>query len=252
MRRIELGFHCNNACRFCAPGTLRTELPQHELAAIEREVSSIQTGDRVAFVGGEPTLLEGLPGWATLARERGAWSVMVQTNGRRLSEAGYAHSLVAGGVDVLDVSLHGANEAMHDYHTTIEGSFRETVLGLRRARAAGLTFGITTVVTRSNYRHLPEIVHVAHTLGARAIHLALVEAVGDAARCADQLVPPRELAEPFLARASARARSLGLVAVLGGDLAQTGAPRTFAGRGRAEEPVGGERRHLPVAPPSGE
>lgn len=234
MRRIEVGFRCNNDCVFCAPGELRASAPEIPARDVERQVDEIRTGDRVAFVGGEPTLFEQLPDWATRARERGAWSVLVQTNARRLASAGYAHQLVAGGVDVLDVSLHGANEGMHDYHTNTPGSFRQTVAGLRRARAAALTFGVTVVVTRSNYRHLSEIVHVAHTLGARAVHLAIVEPVGGAAKNELALVAEPELAEPFLSRAISRGRSLGLVAALSTELGSTGVPQTFAGRGRAE------------------
>lgn len=208
------------------------------------------TGDRVAFVGGEPTLFDELSVWATRVRERGAWSILVQTNARRLAVKGYAHSLIASGIDVLDVSLHGASEAMHDYHTNTPGSFRQTVAGLRRARAAGLTFGITAVVTRSNYRHLSEIVHVAHTLGARALHLPLVNPVGAGAVNRDSLVTNRELLEAPVARAMARAQALGLVLVRGENLGRSGSPQLFAGTGRAQDPAEApaKRPGLPMAP----
>ncbi len=237
MRRIEVGFRCNNACLFCAPGTLRTSLPESPIEEINRQIQEVVTGDRVAFVGGEPTLFDELPGWARTVRERGAWSILVQTNARRLAVKGYAHSLIASGVDVLDVSLHGANEAMHDYHTNVEGSFRQTVAGLRRARAAGLTFGVTAVVTRSNYRHLAELVHVVHTLGARALHLPVVNPLGAAAENKDRLVVSPELLEPHMARAIARAQALGLVVVRGENLGKAGSPQLFAGTGRAQDPA---------------
>jgi MoaA/NifB/PqqE/SkfB family radical SAM enzyme len=161
--------------------------------------------------------------------------VVVQTNARRLAVAGYAHQLVAAGVDALDVSMAGSTEAMHDYHTTVEGSFRQTVAGLRRARASGLTFGITVVITRSNYRHLAEIVHVAHTLGARGVHLAWAVPVGAALRNAASVVPSKELAEPHLEAAVRRARQLGLTVATGSDSGAQSAPQWFAGMGRAEE-----------------
>ncbi len=249
MKRIEVGFRCNNACVFCAPGRLREELPDVPHARIEAQLAEIHSGDRVAFVGGEPTIFDELPSWATTARERGAWSVLVQTNGRRLAVAGYAHRLVASGVDGLDVSLHGATEAMHDYHTQFPGSFRETVSGLRRARAAGLSFGITTVVTRSNYRHLHEIVHVAHTLGARALQLMLAEAVGAAADNHASVVLDDELALPHLEQARVRARQLGLTLVTGGESGARSSPQWFAGRGRSEtpkEPLPSAERRLPL------
>ena len=249
MRRIELGFGCNNACLFCALGRLREEVPKIAEEVIDQQIDEVVTGDRVAFVGGEPTLFEQLAGWGTRVRERGAWSILVQTNARRLAVKGYAHSLIASGIDVLDVSLHGCNEAMHDYHTAVDGSFRQTVAGLRRARAAGLTFGITTVVTRSNYRHLSEIVHVAHTLGARAVHLPVVVPKGSGLANWPRLQVAPALLEPHISRAVARAHSLGLVVVRGENLGKAGSPQLFAGMGRAQESSGEApaQRHLPVA-----
>ena len=233
MRSIEVGFTCNNHCVFCAPGNLRERLPQNPKLA--SELSEVAEGDRVAFVGGEPTLFDELSSWVRQAKEHGAASVVVQTNARRLAVQGYAKELAAAGVDALDVSMAGSTEAMHDYHTTVEGSFRQTVAGLRRARAAGIAFGITVVITRSNYRHLPEIAHVAHTLGARGLHLAAAEAVGSAALNAASVLPNRELVAPYLEAAIRRARQLGLSVVTGADTGAESARQWFAGRGRAED-----------------
>ena len=84
MRRIEVGFTCNNHCVFCAPGNLRERLPQNPKLA--SELSEVAEGDRVAFVGGEPTLFDELSSWVRQAKEHGAASVVVQTNARRLAE----------------------------------------------------------------------------------------------------------------------------------------------------------------------
>ena len=86
MRRIEVGFTCNNHCVFCAPGNLRERLPQNPKLA--SELSEVAEGDRVAFVGGEPTLFDELSSWVRQAKEHGAASVVVQTNARRLAVQG--------------------------------------------------------------------------------------------------------------------------------------------------------------------
>ncbi len=227
MHFVELGFRCNNACVFCAQGRLREHAETPRSGALEKLVDAVRPGDAVAFVGGEPTLVEALPALVARARERGARAILVQTNGRRLAVPGYAEALADAGATALDVSLCGANAAMHDYHTSVPDSFRQTVAGLRRARGVKLAFATTTVVTRSNFRHLVEVVRVAHALGARAVRFQLAQAAGVAARNADRVVPSWPMTRPHLVRALGLAQQLGLECI---------APELgVAGRGAVEE-----------------
>ena len=240
MRLIPVGFLCNNACVFCAQGSLRVGDPGPQDARVRALLDSAlgpRERDRaVAFVGGEPTLHEGLAGWVAEARRlKARWS-LVQTNGRRLAYAGYAASLAASGLHALDVSLHGTTAAMHDYHTGVEGSCAQTLLGLRRAREAGLRVGVTTVVTRSNFRHLSEVVGLAAAHGAAAVHLDLAVARGKALAAWARVVPAPELVTEHLAAAVRAARAAGLDVLVGGRSTSSGARRLFAGLGETEAP----------------
>src|SRR5262245_8508013 len=142
MRLVAFGYRCNNACIFCAQGALRDgEVAPVEAAAVERTLASLGDGESVAFVGGEPTLDDRLLPWVAAAVRRGASLIIVQTNGRRLAYPAYARALAEAasvepprGALRLDVSLHGSTEAMHDYHTQVSGSFRQTLTGITNAR----------------------------------------------------------------------------------------------------------------------
>ncbi len=246
MRAITVGFTCNNACVFCAQGERRAS--PGEAARAPREIAAliaaVQPGETVAFQGGEPTLFEDLPAWIRAAAARGAARVVVQTNGRRLAYRAYARSLAAAASGhvalALDVALQGSTVAMHEYHTGAEGSFAQTVQGLRHARAERLPFGVTTVVTRSSFRHLTEILRVAHAAGAVAIHFAPVEAFGRAAAARSRLVPAPEMVMPYLNRAVAEAQRLGLGVQVGDRLlADPGgvAAGLFAGLGEVEAAI---------------
>jgi MoaA/NifB/PqqE/SkfB family radical SAM enzyme len=233
MRRIGLGFACNNACIFCAQGDLRAG--GEEEARVEALIEAVEPGEVVAFVGGEPTIHERLPVWIEAAGARGARRVLVQTNGRRLAYAAYARALKEASKSLaLEVSLHGSTEPMHDYHTSAPGSFKQTLLGLKNARSIGIETSITAVVTRSNFRHLAEIVAVAHSAGARAVRFAVAEPFGRAGREKDRVIPAFELVKPHLVHAAGEARRLGLGVTVGDRASSLEVLERFAGIGEVE------------------
>ncbi len=218
MQLVRLGTLCNNACVFCAQAPERArggESPSDQVvrASIAEAAAS---GDVVAFVGGEPTLHAALATWVQLARTHGASSVVLQTNARRLAYAAYARDLHAAGLAAADVSLHGSTEAMHDYHTGTAGSFAQTVRGMKHARAAGLVVLATCVVTRSNYRNLPDIVRIAHAAGASAIRFRSPAVLGPVTQIPLRIVPRTPLVEPYLRQARTAADRLGMLSFLVG------------------------------------
>jgi len=232
MRAIALGLTCNNACVFCAQGELSAQRPGRP----EVRLDAIEPNDVVAFVGGEPTLDEELPALVRGADARGARRIIVQTNGRRFAYRAYARVMREASDKLgLDISLHGSTAAMHDYHTQTAGSFQQTALGIRNARAEGIDVGVTIVVTRSNYRHLVEVVHLVRGLGAKAIKFVLAERFGRAVEAADRVVAPLELVEPHLTRAVREAARFGLGWVVGDRSSHPIVREGFAGLGEVQQ-----------------
>ncbi len=238
MRVITVGFACNNACVFCAQGDLRraSSVAGAAAADVAGALDAVAAGEVVAFAGGEPTLFVELTDWIRAADARGAARVVVQTNGLRLAYPAFARALREASPRLsLDVSLHGSTAPMHDWHTGTAGSFAQTVQGLRHARAERIPAGVTVVITRSNFRHLVEIVRVAHAAGAMAVHLAIVEPLGRAARDHARLLPAAELVLPHLQRAAAEAARAGMLVRVD----DRGAADLFAGLGAVEPPLAG-------------
>jgi molybdenum cofactor biosynthesis enzyme MoaA len=201
MLRVELSCRCNNACLFCSQALERADGPSEADEPLVRQVLRSATGVPVGIVGGEPTLDRRLSLFSSLARDQGASAVVVQTNGRRFAYVEYARELVRAGVCALDVSLQGSTAAMHDYHTAVPGSFSQTARGIANAAHAGLRVVITTIVTRSNVRHLSDVAQIAHSLGARALRLRRVRAVGNAVQLQQRLLPAAVLVAPYLQQA---------------------------------------------------
>lgn len=234
MRLVRLGHSCNNACAFCAQGDLRATEPAIGAEKIRAQLEGV-SGEVVAFVGGEPTVFDALFDTIKAARRAGARSVLVQTNGRRLAYASYATALAEAGVDALDVSLHGSTAAMHEYHTSVPGSFSQTLTGITHALRAGMAVGMTTVVTRSNFRHLGDIVRVAHAKGASAIHFAMAAPEGRALDARGRILAPYELVKPQLVSALQLARALGLEFLAGQNASAESVRDRFAGMGMVSQ-----------------
>lgn len=212
---VELGPRCNNCCVFCAQSQQRTEGSTHsnheEIAAMLSNAS----GHHVAIVGGEPTIHPELPDILRCARSAGATGIVVQTNGRRLAYAPYLRELITAGASAFDVSLQGSSAPMHDYHTSVPGSFAQTASGIRNASAATIPVIVSSVVTRSNLRHLGEIVELAHALGARAVRLRRVQRTGAGSEAFQRLMPPPALARAWVRSAVQAGERVGIPVVAG-------------------------------------
>ncbi len=204
---MHTGYACNNRCVFCAQGALRASEEPPSGANI---LGALGGMDRpVVFAGGEPTLRQGLVDWIRVARRAGEGPVVLQTNGRRLAYRAYTASLAEAGASAVDVSLHGPTAQIHDHHTQTPGSFQQTVAGIGAARAAGLEVGISAVITRSNFRHLSQLVRRCVRLGVTRLRLAPARACGEAAALLPRVVPRLALARPHLQAAGEVAASSG-------------------------------------------
>lgn len=194
---------CNNSCVFCPlddRGRAGFEPPAADLLALLEEKKS-RACDRLVIAGGEPTLRDDLDELVRAGRELGL-DVLLQTNGRRLAYEGYLASLTSAGLERIDVSLHGPRREIHEHHTRAPRSFRQTTLGVKAAVAMGMRVAITSVITRSSFRHLSELVRLTGSLGASALHLSVARPLGRAAASMASIVPRHSLVLPHVRRAT--------------------------------------------------
>jgi pyruvate-formate lyase-activating enzyme len=194
---VSLDRRCNNRCRFCSQADLDPERPRSDVTA-QLEQAYAAGCRRVDFVGGEPTIHDELPDAIGLARRLGFERIGLQTNGRRMAYRSYTDMLATAGLTHVDVSLHGPTASVHEFHTTVEGSFQQTVTGVGRARAAGLGTAITSVVTRSNVHLLSALAGVIAALDVRQWRVMLAQHVGRVAEDARRIVPRWTTAARYL------------------------------------------------------
>jgi Radical SAM superfamily len=231
---VRVTLQCNNRCAFCAQDGVSSS---ERDASFEAELSRARAeSDEVTFVGGEPTLDESLVAKVSAARAAGFRAVGVQTNGSRLADPRYLHALKEAGLTDVHLSIHGADAAVHDYHTGRPGSFGDIVAALRSTHASGLLVVVTTVLTRSNFRVLGSLPSFLATRGIAAWFVSVPFVAGRAATLRDRMIPRLGLALPFALQALARAHALRIPAfVVGAPLCLLGpfAAHALAGESRA-------------------
>ena len=201
MNRIDLktGFACNNRCIFCVQGDKRKihkNKTTEELKGLLRE--GRKRAASVVLTGGEVTIRQDLAELVACAKELGYEIIQLQTNARMFAYGAFADSMIDAGVTEVSPAIHGPTAEVHDALTRSPGSFEQTVRGIRRLVNARIPILMNSVITRKNYRLLPDTARLFVSLQVRQFQLAFVHALGTAAQNFEEVVPRYEDTEPFV------------------------------------------------------
>src|SRR2546422_1085896 len=144
--------------------------------------------------GGEPLYRSDIFQLARYATDKGL-RVALATNGTLVTKH-VARMIVDAGVKRVSISLDGADALTHDSFRGIPGAFDAAVYGLRNLKVLGMSVQINMTIARHNARQLPQVLELAKSLGADALHTFLLVPVGCGVDiAAEQMVAPEEYEE---------------------------------------------------------
>jgi radical SAM protein with 4Fe4S-binding SPASM domain len=144
--------------------------------------------------GGEPLYRSDIYQLARYATDKGL-RVALATNGTLVTKD-VARMIVDAGIKRVSISLDGADAFTHDTFRGIPGAFDAAVYGLRNLKALGMSLQINMTIARHNARQLPQVLELAKSLGADALHTFLLVPVGCGVDiAAEQMVAPEEYEE---------------------------------------------------------
>lgn len=190
----ELTSACNLGCLHCRASA--TDVPaKNEMSLDEamRFIDNVVTFAKpvVILSGGEPMLrFEEVCELSRYSTEKGL-RVVLASNGTLLS-LDRARMLVVSGIQRVSISLDGANAASHDSFRGLEGAFAGAMSGIGVLKEAGLPFQINTTITKRNLSEIQEIVNLAVTLGASALHVFLLVPTGRGKQIEGDEISPQE------------------------------------------------------------
>ncbi len=190
----ELTKGCNLRCIHCRATATELSSPSDLSTVAARDII-----DQIAAVstpilvlsGGEPLFRSDIFQLARYGTDKGL-RVALATNGTLVTKH-VARMIVDSGVQRVAISLDGADAITHDTFRGIPGAFDAAIAGFRNLKNLGMSVQINTTIARHTAHQLPNVLELAKSLGADALHTFLLVPVGCGVDiAAEQMVPPEE------------------------------------------------------------
>ena len=195
---IKIGFLCNNNCRFCVQASKR-KYGNRSTNEIKKILKKASRDYQIAvFTGGEPTIRKDIFELVSYAKKLGFKIIQIQSNGRMFAYRDFCQKIIKAGANEFALALHGHIPQLHNYLTNSRGSFEQTCLGIKNLKKMNQNVIMNTVITKPNYRHLPEVAKLFINLRVDQYQFAFVHALGNAFQNFDSIVPRKSLVQPYL------------------------------------------------------
>jgi MoaA/NifB/PqqE/SkfB family radical SAM enzyme len=183
---------CSLSCRHCLrdPGKKPVDLSLDVVEKVLTEASALHGIHHAGLTGGDPLLWPHIEG-ALDAMVRHGYTWHLVTSGRgfeRLVDLLEGVPARRDSLSVIDFSLDGASEAIHD-RLRGHGSHREVMSAVAACRSRGYPFALQMTVNALNQADVEKVALAAADLGATQVSFAMTNASGSAEDRALYLVP---------------------------------------------------------------
>ena len=118
----------------------------------------------IIFTGGEPTLRDDLGKLISYTQQTGLVSGL-ETNGRKLRDNTYLNHLLEAGLDHIQIAVESHDEEIHEKITGVNGSWQETIHGLKNTIATPVYTISNTTINQYNADDILETIDFLHDLG---------------------------------------------------------------------------------------
>jgi radical SAM protein with 4Fe4S-binding SPASM domain len=207
---LALTFKCQNNCIHCYAGGSHesVELSTTQWKQVIDCLSQIGIFI-VTFTGGEPTLREDLTELLQYAQDKGMVTGLI-TNGRKLKDKAYVAALEKAGLDFVQVTLESHKPMVHDLMTAAEGSWKETVVGIKNAVHSQIYVTTNTTLSKYNAHDFLKTIDYISELGVAAFGCNSLIYSGKANAVSQEFALSIEDLKPLLTKVRDKAQQLNL------------------------------------------
>ena len=170
---------CNLSCKHCraVPQTTLGPRELHTADAFDLIDAIAEVAKPVLVMsGGEPLYRPDVYDIASYGVESG-FRMALATNGT-LVDARTAAKIADAGFSRVAISVDGAHAATHDGFRGVPGAHDRAIRGIKLLRDEGVSVQINSSIAQHNVTELPQMLDLALSLGADALHLFMLVPVG--------------------------------------------------------------------------
>jgi len=199
-------FKCNCKCVFCSVGDFLTLARKNKNFGVEstKQIKEdIDYADSInahtfSFSGGEPTLRKDLPSLVKYAKSKNIKKIQIQSNGRMFYYKKYCKLLIDAGANEFAISFHSLKEDIQDKLMGVKGSYKQTLKGIKNLREFDQEVKISIVITKLNYKDIPQLTKMLLDLGVSEIRYDFVTVSGYVKNNPKAIVPKMSEAVPYI------------------------------------------------------
>ena len=153
---LAITYRCNLDCAHCYNARARN-YPELSTADWKKAIDKIwEIGiPHVVFTGGEPTLRDDLPELIAYADQKGMVTG-INTNGTRLGDQKFLDSLIAAGLDHVQITFESHLPEIHNGMVRRDFAWKKTLEGIRNVVKSKLYMMTNTTLLNNNAGHLRE------------------------------------------------------------------------------------------------
>ncbi len=203
-------FRCSNNCIHCYAGGPH-ETPELSTQQWKEVIDTLsQIGVFIlTFTGGEPTIRDDLPELLQYAQNKGMVTGLI-TNGRKLKDKAYVQTLENAGLDFAQVTLESHLPKIHDLITASQGSWKETVAGIKNAVKSQIYVTTNTTLNKHNAPDFLRTMDYIKELGVAAFGCNSLIYSGKANAVSQEFALPIETLHKLLPEIRDKAQQLNL------------------------------------------
>ncbi len=168
---LAMTYRCNDDCAHCYNARPRN-YPEMSTSEWKRVIDKVwELGiPHIVFTGGEPTLRDDLPELIAYAESNGQITG-INTNARRLSDLNFVQTLVAAGLDHVQVTVESHDPTIHDQMVGRRGAWKQTIQGLQNLLDTSLYVMTNTTMLHANSPYMAETLDYLAGLGVLTVGL---------------------------------------------------------------------------------
>lgn len=207
MKRFYIAptYKCNNRCPMCGVFNQKKDSDwKYSVDELKVEIESkkIESGDIVIISGGEPTIYQHFFDLLSVLNEIGA-RITIFSNGRAFKSLKFVEELRKYNYENLLIPLFGSKSYIHDKITGSEGSYDDTIKGLKNLERYELSYSVKSVVMKDNYTDLEKWAEMVteNFANARMISIHGLHLQGEANKIASDLYVRHDVISSYVEKA---------------------------------------------------